>query len=82
MVYIQNDIILGYTIQTLNIFNSHLFFNVGFTLTHTYFSMWDLPTVFQNKLTIIVIRKQLEYLMALNHQIILHKNIYRVYNIV
>ena len=35
MVYIQKDLTLEYTSQTLNLFNSHSFFNVG--LTHCFF---------------------------------------------
>ena len=35
MVYIQKGLTLEYTSQTLNLFNSHSFFNVG--LTHYFF---------------------------------------------
>ena len=35
VVYIQKDLTLGYTAQTLNFFYSHSFFNVG--LTHYFF---------------------------------------------
>ena len=35
VVYIQNDLTLGYTVQALNIFNSYSFSNVG--LTHCFF---------------------------------------------
>ena len=35
MVYIQKGLTLEYTSQTLNLFNSHSFFNVG--LTHCFF---------------------------------------------
>ena len=35
MVHIQKDLILGYTTQALNLFNSHSFSNVG--LTHYFF---------------------------------------------
>ena len=35
VVYIQNSLTLGYTVQTLNLFNSHSFSNVG--LTHYFF---------------------------------------------
>ena len=34
-MYIQNGLTLGYTVQTLNLFNSHSFSNVG--LTHSFF---------------------------------------------
>ena len=34
-MYIQNGLTLGYTAQALNLFNSHLFSNVG--LTHYFF---------------------------------------------
>ena len=35
IVYIKNDLILGYTVHILNFFNLHSFFNVE--LTHYFF---------------------------------------------
>ena len=37
-MYIQKSLTLGYTAQTLNLYNSHSFSNVG--LTH-YFFFWE-----------------------------------------
>ena len=34
MIYIQKYLTLGYTIQVLNLFNSHSFSNVGLTHIH------------------------------------------------